>query len=161
MLVLHRLDPRPGHDHRLGPAADLGHDLGDEVIDHHPHLLLDVVRVELDEPSDRPPALRGFDLRIVERSLLELEEGLVRRVVLEDVEDELLLDRLPHRIQVERAALSVSALLSEQRQRLGLRSRGESEVGHMRKGPHPAHVIDQLILAVRHVVLLLVDFGHL
>ena len=64
----------------------------------------------------------------------QLERQLVGRVVLEHVEDEPLLDGLPHRIDVERRRQIVLARRSagigpraEQLHRLGLRRRGERD----------------------------------
>ena len=45
--------------------------------------------------------LPGVVLRVLQRRLLDLPERLVGRVVGQDVHDEALFDRLPHRVQVE------------------------------------------------------------
>ena len=69
----------------------------------------------------------------------EAEGEPVRRVVLQDVEDEAFLDRLPHRIDVKgfrlvrvtRRLVGVGAA-AEDFQCLGLRRRGEGDIGDAR-----------------------------
>ncbi len=54
-------------------------------------------------------------------------EGLVRRVVLEHIEDELFLDRLSHAVEVERDRLLVRTRLTEHLKRPVLGRCGECE----------------------------------
>ena len=82
--------------------ADLVADLGAEVLDHHLRLLRDVVRVQRHEARELRGRLLLVDLRVVLDRLDQPVVRLVGRVVLEHVEDEALLDGLPHRVEVER-----------------------------------------------------------
>ncbi len=87
-VVAHRVEPRPGDDHGLGAAVDpVGHVLV-EVLDHDPDLLPDRVVVQLDEGPEQAVRLVALVRGVVLGRLEELPVGLVRRVVLEHVEDE-------------------------------------------------------------------------
>ena len=52
LLVAHRVQPRRGHHHRLGLAADAVGDVLAEVLDDHLGLLGQVVLVQGHEPGD-------------------------------------------------------------------------------------------------------------
>ena len=103
LLVAHGFQARAGHDHRLGPAADLVPGDGLEVLDHDLGLLRDVVRVQPHEARQRLRRLLALDVRVVFAGLEQFEVGRVGRVVLQHVEDEPFLDGLAHRVAVERA----------------------------------------------------------
>ena len=143
LLVAHGFQARAGHHHRLGPAADLVPGDGLEVLDHHLGLLRDVVRVQLHEARQRLRGLLALDVRIVLAGLEQLEVGRVRRVVLQHVEDEPLLDRLPHRVAVR--GLAVAA---EHGERLVLRRGGEGEEAQIRLPAALGHAAEELL----HVV---------
>ena len=100
-----------------------------EVLDDDLGLLGEVMRMQADEPRDRPARLLGVVLRVFLRRLLDLPEGLVRRVVREHVHDEALFDGLPHRVEVEGLVdLGLRIEAPEHLQRPALRSGGEGEV---------------------------------
>ena len=94
--------------------------------------------MQVREPHD----LAGRDLRVDEAvvavghdagddavlaALLDLERGLIGLVAPQDVQDEPLLDRLPHRIDVERHRLPVVVLAAEEHLRLGFRRGREGQ----------------------------------
>ena len=116
---------------------------GLEVLDHHLGLLRDVVRVQPHEARQRLRGLLALDVGIVLAGLEQLEVGRVGRVVLQHVEDELLLDRLPHRVAVR--GLPIAA---EDRERLVLRRGGEGEEAQVRLPAALGHAAEQLL----HVV---------
>ena len=95
------------HDHRAGLAADLvqRQHLLVEVVDHDLGLEPDRVVVALDVAAQLLLRALGVELRVVLDRLHQLVVALDRRVVLEHVEDEALLDRLLHRVAVERPVL--------------------------------------------------------
>ena len=81
-------------------------------------------------------ARRAFLASYSGSCFLDLPERLVGRVAGEDVHDEALLDRLPHRVQVEwlmQVRLGVEP--AEHLQRPALRRRGEREIGQVRLPP--------------------------
>ena len=108
--VAHRVQARARDDHRLGLAADLALHLRGEVLDHDPHLLADRVRVQLDERLEQVLGLLLVVARVVLDLLQQPPVGRVGRVVREHVEDEALLDRLAHAVEVEGLELPVGAL---------------------------------------------------
>ena len=138
-LVAHGVQTRARHDHGLGPATDLVLVLRGEVLHDDADFLVNGVRVELDE---RPEQVGGFRL-VVARVVLDLLEqppvGLVGCVVLENVEDETLLDGLPHAVQMEGLELSVGPLGAEELERLLLRRGREGEGREIRE---PASALD-------------------
>jgi hypothetical protein len=102
----------PPH-HRLGRAAEQRRHVLAVVLDDDLHLLGDVVRVEPHPAHDLLQGRAALDLLVVELLALvgELEGEAVGRVVLQHVEDELLLDGLAHRVDVERrGTLSAAGL---------------------------------------------------
>ncbi len=119
------MKPRAGDDHRLCLPADLVLRLGREVLHADLYLFADRVGVQLYERLEQ-----------VRRSLLvvpgigfdRLEEPpvcLVGSVAGEDIENEALLDRLSHGIEVKRDEPSVLVLDPEKLQGFGLGSGGE------------------------------------
>ena len=74
-LVAHGMQARARHDHRLGPAADLVLHLGGEVLHHDPDLLVDGVRVQLDEGLEQ---VLGLAL-VVARVGLDLSSAAASR----------------------------------------------------------------------------------
>ena len=134
-----------GHHHRPCLAADfvLGEHLLVEVIDHDFRLLADGVLVRFDVPAQLLLRLLGVELGIVLHRLGQPVVALHRRVVLEHVENETLLDGLLHRVAVERPMLDHIALrpgLAEDFQRLVLWRGGEREVAGV--GQHLARFHD-------------------
>ena len=93
LLEPHRLQPRAGHHHRLGPAADAVPRHRVEVLHHHLGLLRYVVRMEVQEAGQRPRGRLALDVRIAGGLLEQLEVGVVRRIVPQHVEDEPFLSR--------------------------------------------------------------------
>ena len=99
---------RARHDHRPGLTPDLARaqHLVVEVIDHDLRLDADGVIVALDVGAELARSLP----RVEHRVFIDLADQLVvagdGRVVGEDIDDEPLLDRLLHRVAVERAVLS-------------------------------------------------------
>ncbi len=136
----HRVRPRGAHHHRLGLPGDLVRDVGAEVLDDDLGLLGQVVLVQGDEPGDRLPRLRGLVAGVVLERLLQVPVRLVGGVVGQHVEDEPLLDRLAHRVQVERLVpLGGRVVAAEQLQRLALRGRGEREEAQVLLPPPGRH----------------------
>ena len=132
--VLHRtLDP-VGDDHRPRPAVDLvlGHHLLVEMVDHDLGLEADCVLVPLDEAPELLAGLLDVELGVALHRLGELVVATDRRVVLEHVQDEALLDRLLHAVVVEREmpdrAIALRIRFAEDLQRLVLRRGGEGIV---------------------------------
>ena len=124
------LDGR-GDDHRPGPAADFLEHFRAEVVDDDAALRFNRLRLALHVGADSLRGLVLVKLRIVLDLLDDLVIRLVGRVVADDVENELFLDRLFHRILVERRVsqpLRRRMLLAEHLQRLVLRRRGEGIV---------------------------------
>jgi hypothetical protein len=104
-----------------------------EVVHHDLGLEPDGVVVALDVMAQLLLCLAGVELGVVRRLLDQLVVALHRRVALEHVEDEALLDRLLHGVAVEGAVLDLAFGVGRQRlaenlQRLVLGRSGESEV---------------------------------
>ena len=139
-------------------------DLGAEVLDDHLGLLRQLVRVQGDELGDRRLGLAGVELGVVGDRLLDVPVRLVGDVVGEHVEDEALLDRLAHRVQVERhMPPGRRVVAAEQLQRACLRRGGEGEErqvrllapGGRRSGQRILGLVDRLV-----GVRLLADAEH-
>ena len=96
------------HHHRPRLAADLvqAEHLLVEVVDHDLGLEPDRVVVALDVAAQLLLRALGVELGVALDLLDELVVALDRRVVLEHVQDEALLDGLLHRVAVERAGAS-------------------------------------------------------
>ncbi len=129
-------------------------DLLVEMLHHHRGLLADGVRIALHKRPQlllRPlPVEHG----IVIHGLLEPVVARYRRVVGENVEDEMFLDRLLHRIDVERTVLHFAilhVLLAEHLQRLVLGRGREREVRGVLQKPPPFHEDVDLVFVV-HVI---------
>src|SRR5690606_38986273 len=112
--------PRAGDDHRLRAPVDPVGDARPEVLDDDLELLPDHQRVRADEAAERLARLGLVELRVLVDLLDEPQEVRVRRVPLEYVEDEALLDGLAHRVEMEGVGLTVLADAAEEVQRLAL-----------------------------------------
>ena len=143
---VYRVEPRTRHDHRLCPPADLAGDLRREVFDADGDLLADGVRVQLDEGLEEVLRLTLFVAGVVLDLLQETPVGLVGRVVREHVEDEPLLDRLAHAVEVERFELPVRPLPPEELQRLGLGGCRERERGEVRQPPAAPDLLEDAVV---------------
>ena len=141
-----------GDHHRPRFAADppLSDDLVVEVVDHDLRLQPDRVVVPLDEASQLPLRLLDVELRVVLHPFRQLVVAHHRRVVLQHIEDEALLDRLLHRVGVEGAVLDGAVGLRvrspEDLQRLVLRRGREGEVAGVREQLAGLHQAIDLIL---------------
>ena len=116
-----------GDDHRPGLAADLvqRQHVVVEVVDHDLGLEPDRVVVVLDVAAELLVGLARVELGVAFDRLDELVVAVDRRVVGEHVQDEALLDRLLHRVAVERPVLGLAVRLvglAEDLQRLVLRA---------------------------------------
>jgi hypothetical protein len=80
---------------------------GLEVFNHDLSFLRDIVRVQPHEACQRVRGLLALDVRIVLAGLEQLIVRRVRRIIFEHIEDESLLDRLPHGVAVGRPSISV------------------------------------------------------
>jgi hypothetical protein len=112
-FVTHRVQSRARHDHRLGFAVDSVRAVRGEVLDHDPHLFADRMLVQINELPQEVIRLVAVILRIVFNLLEQLPIDFVRRVILEHIENELLLDRLPHGVEAEWLEFPVRPLRSE------------------------------------------------
>ena len=139
---VHRVEARTGHDHGLGPSRDLAGDLGGEVLDADGDLLADGVRMQFDEGLQQVLRLALVVAGVVLDLLQEPPVGLVGRVAREHIEDEALLDRLAHAVEVERLEPAVRPLAAEEFQSLGLRGCGEGERGEVRQPPPAADLLE-------------------
>ena len=157
-LVPQGVEPGGGDHHRLRLAADLGGDVVAEVVDDHVGALGEVVLVQRDEPGDGGAGAGLVELGVVGDRLVDLEVGVVGDVVGEHVVDEALLDRLAHRVQVERLVLARLAPPPEQLERAALRGGGEREERHVRLPPAGVDLLGEEVL---HRVGHLVDQRHL
>ena len=88
-----------------------------EVVDHDLGLEADGVVVALDVAAQLLLGPLGVELRVALDRLDQLVVALDRRVVLEHVQDEALLDRLLHRVAVEGPVLDLAALVDTARRR--------------------------------------------
>ena len=128
-----RCDP-VGDDHRPRLAVDLvlGHHLLVEMVDHDLGLEADRVLVSLDVAPELLAGLLDVELGVALHRLGELVVAVDRRVVLEHVQDEALLDRLLHAVVVERKmpdrAVALRIRFAEDLQRLVLRRGREGVV---------------------------------
>ena len=101
-LVAHRVQTRTGDDHRLRPPTDsVLHPIG-EVLHHDAHLLPDRMRVQLHERLQQIGGLALVVARVVGHRLPQPPIRLIRGVVLQHVQDEVLFDCLAHAVEVER-----------------------------------------------------------
>ena len=132
--------PRRRHHHRLGHAPDAMGDVLPEVLDDHLGLLGQRVLVQRHKLGDRRAGFARVEVGVVRRGVLDVPVGLVGDVAGQHVEDEPLLDRLTHRVQVKRHVPPSAAIQSaEQLQRAGLRCGGERkerQVGLLAPGGH-------------------------
>ena len=122
LFVANCFEPRPGHDHRLGTSADFVTRGRVEMLDHDFRLLCDVVWMQVHEAGKRTGGLLAFHVRVV---FTRLEKPVIRgvvRVVLQDVENEPLLDRLAHGVAVRGLAAAPEDL-----ERLVFRRRRKGE----------------------------------
>ena len=131
--IAHRRRTRRGDDHRLRAPAELRlHNLT-EVRDDLRHLRGDVGGVQFDHAYERAGAGAHVDLVAVglvgafRSALRDAGCHVVRRVVAQHVEDESLLDRLFHRVQVEGVRLAVRARRAEELKGLRFRCCREGE----------------------------------
>ena len=130
-LPAHGLHAAPQHHHRLGLASKQRRNVLAEMLDDDLDFLRDVVGVQPHPTHDALHRGVTFDFFLIPflAAAGEAEGEAVGRVVLQHVEDEAFLDRLPHRIDVERLGhvglargrVRVRAA-AEQFQRLGLRA---------------------------------------
>ena len=84
------------NDHRLGVPVQFGEDMPAEVLDDDFHLLADSGRMQGSEARHASLAAPAIQLWVVFYGFFELIVGFICHVILEHVQDELLLDRLPH-----------------------------------------------------------------
>src|SRR5215213_4448841 len=101
----HRHLPRWRNHHRLRATADELPSRTPEVLDNDPRLLVERVWLRGDESNDLARRPATFDLGVLLERRRNLPEHLERHEALQHVEDEFLLDRLTHRIRVERTEL--------------------------------------------------------
>src|ERR1700730_2458228 len=100
------------------PAKVFHHDFG---------LLFDVVRMQRHKLCQSPHTFFLRKIWIVFRLFHEPVEGLIRGVILQDIENETLLNRLAHTVEMECFRLSRSARAAEELQRLSFWRRRECE----------------------------------
>ena len=110
-----------------------------EMLDHDLGLLLDIVRVQAHELGERPRRFFLRQVRIVLRRLQQPVIHLIRRIVGQDVEDEFLLDCLPHAVGVSRLGLAARPRPAKQFQCFGFGRRRESEEAEVRLSPARFH----------------------
>ena len=125
------------------------------MLHHHLGLLLDVVRVQAHELGQRPRRLLLRQVRIVFDGLHQPVIGGVGGVVLHHVENETLLDGLPHGVEVKRLRQSARALAPEQLQRLALGRGGEGEEAQVRLLPARLHHLVQPVFPIRFFLVVL------
>ena len=158
VVVLDRPLDAAGDHHRPGLAADLlqAHHLLVEVVDHDLGLQPDRVVVALDVLAQLLLGPLGVELRVVFDRLDQLVVARDRRVALQHIQDEPLLDGLLHRVAVEGPVLGLAAVLirlAEDFQRLVLGRGGEGEVAGV--GQQLAGLHDPVDLVLGRLVFLL------
>ncbi len=132
--------------------------LGREVLDHDPNLLADGVRVEVYKRLEKVLGLSLVVVRVALHLLPQPPVRRVRRVAREDVEDEALLDRLPHAVKVEGIELAVGAARAEELKRFRLGCGGECEkAGVLRPTMHRRDLVDTVLLG--RLLALFLNFG--
>ncbi|OPY10152.1 MAG: hypothetical protein A4E68_00026 [Syntrophaceae bacterium PtaB.Bin095] len=148
LFVLHRVQSAGGDHHRLCLSADLVHGEAAEMLDHDLSLLGDVVGMETHEAGKRPCRLAFVHLGIVFDGFDQPVIGLVRGVVLENVEDETLVDGLTHAVEMKRLRLAVRAGSAEDFQRLILGCRGEGEEADIWLAAALGHGLEDFLFVV-------------
>ena len=154
LLVPYRVKAGRSYHHGLGLASDLVAREPLEMLDHHLGLLGDVVGVKADEPGQRPACLLLVHLRVVVDRLDQPVVGLVGRVVFKHVEDEMLLDGLPHAVEVKGDGLPSRTGSAEDFEGLVLGRGGEGEEADIGLLPPLRHGPEDLLLRVRQPPLL-------
>src|SRR5207247_7899880 len=127
---------RDHHRPRLAPKLAKPDHLFVEVIDHDLGFEPDRVLVALNVPPELFPRPFHVELGVPRDRLDELVVALYRRVVVEHVQDEALLDRLLHGVAVKRSMLDLAAFvisLTKDLERLVLGRGGEGEVARVRQ----------------------------
>ena len=127
LAVFHGALARRRNDHCLGLSAELVHDRCPEMLHDNLYALGNVRLVQLHKPGYLPLGIIGLAARVIFDFLVDLEEGRVFRVVLENVQNEAFLDGLLHGVDVESLPLSVGIQASEKLDGGWLRRCGESE----------------------------------
>ena len=128
-VIAERLLAAPSHHHGLGVSIKLLRHMAAEVLDDHLDLLGDGRGVQLGESRHLALRRTPLELWFVLNGLLKCIVRLVGHVVLQHVEDEALLNRLTHGVEVEWLGQSVCPLGPEALQRNVARGRREREVG--------------------------------
>src|SRR5207249_1623361 len=105
------------------------------------------VRVKLYEARQRERRLLTLDVRVLLAGLQKFEVGRVGRVILEHVEDELLLDRLAHRVTMGRLAVA-----PEYGEGLVFRRSGEGKEAQISLPPSLGHAAEELFHVVKAFV---------
>ena len=153
--------PGGGDHHHLASPADFVPGGLPERLHDDLRLLTDVVGVQLLIPADHLRRTAGGEVGIVLHGLGNFETGFVGHVVLEYIQDELLLDGLPHTVDVERMEAAVFVLRAKQLQRLIFWGGGESEEGQVPVAALGDDLVHQLIVRVKLLLGLALQLGVL
>ena len=166
LVQVERVLPPRGHHHGLRPPGEPPGDVVTEVLDDQPALLRHRRRVPFGEAHQLRLRLPLVHLRVrrrgrglLDRGVPQPPLGVIGEVVREHVEDVALLDRLPHRVNVEWHVHAQFAGLArvrrgrvedaEQLERRRLRRRGEREVRQVRLRPaHPCQVGGRVLVLI-------------
>ncbi len=135
-------------DHHLASAVDLCAGGRHEGLNDDLGLGADVLRVELLILLDDLAGSGHGNFRILRGGIGDLKAGLVRHVVLQHVEDETLLDRLMHAVDMERMEFTAAVLRAEHFERGILRRGSEREKGQVLMPAVGEHFLDELVLRI-------------
>ena len=145
-FVAHGVQAGTGNDHGFRLAANLALHALVKVSDHDADFLVDGVRMQFDEGFEQERRLALVVARIVLDRLPQPPVGRIRGVVAQHIQNEALLDGLPHAVAMKRCKGAVRARGSEQFQRLGLGRGGEGEGRKVGQPPALLHLGQNRVL---------------
>ena len=146
-----------GHDHSASLPADFsfGNDLFVKMIYHHSRFLCNGIAVAFHKAAQLLLRPILIEHRVILDGLHQLIEAVDRRVVLQHIQNESFLDRLLHRINVERSVLNIVTVLiwnAECFQRFILWGCGKRKVAGIVQQFTPFHHGVDLILVIHLVI---------
>ena len=103
----------------------------------------------------------GREVRIVRCCLGNLETGFIGHIILENIQNEILLNGLPHTVDVERMETAILIFCAEQLQRFILWRSGEGKEGQVLVLPLNDDLLHQLVVWIKFFLSLALQLGIL
>src|SRR5258708_40355978 len=152
LFVAYGMQARTCHNHRFGFAIDQVSYLPGKMLDYDSHLFGDSLLMPVYKGFEQQGGFGAVIMGVALNLFKQAPVGFIGGIVLQHIEDEMLFDLLPHRVEAECFILAIVAPVTKEFESLAFRCSSAGEVANVGQSPSLLHLLGNAVLKILPLV---------